>query len=99
METNNSLLFEKTLSFINPFSYNLANLKLFPSAFDTLLGALSLSLILAISFIALLAEGLGIRKNKEPYHFCRLTSVIIIMIFLIVFFAPMEQSRFIYFNF
>ena len=99
METNNFLLFEKTLSFINPFSYNLANLKLFPSAFDSLLGALSFSLILAISFIALLAEGLGIRKNKEPYHFCRLTSVTIIMIFLIVFLAPMEQCRFIYFNF
>jgi alginate O-acetyltransferase complex protein AlgI len=99
METDNSLLLEKTLSFFNPLSYNSANLKSFPAAFDSLLDALSLSLILAISFIALLAEGLGIRNNKEPYHYCRATAAIIVMVFLIVFLAPMEESRFIYFNF
>ncbi len=99
METNNSRLLEKTLSFFNPFSYNLANLKAFPSAFDGLLDALSLSLILAVSCVALLAEGLGIRKKMEPYHYSRLTAATIIMVFLIVLLAPMEKSRFIYFNF
>jgi alginate O-acetyltransferase complex protein AlgI len=99
METNNSRLFEKTLTFFNPLSYNLSNLKSLPSAFNAPINALSLSLILAISFVALLAEGLGIRKNKEPYHYCRVTAATIFMVFLIVFLAPMEESRFIYFNF
>jgi len=99
METNNSILFEKTLSFINPLSYNLSNLKSFPSAIGSPLEALSLLLILSLSFIALLAEGLGILNKKEPYHYCKLPAVVILMVFLIVFLAPMEESKFIYFNF
>lgn len=99
METNNALLLDKSLSFFNPLAYNLANLKAIPSVFGGMLPLLSLSLILGISIIALLAEGLGILRGKEPYHYCRLTPVIIMLVFLIVFLAPMEESKFIYFNF
>ena len=70
-----------------------------PAAFVGPLDALTLALILGIAFIALLAEGLGIRKNREPYHFGRARIVSALLIFLIVFLAPMEESRFIYFNF
>jgi hypothetical protein len=52
-----------------------------------------------IAFAALAMEGLGIRKNREPYHFGRARIVSIALVFLIVFLAPMEESRFIYFNF
>ena len=99
MESDPALLREKALGLINPLSYGLAQLKAIPAAFVGPLDALTLALILGIAFIALLAEGLGIRKNREPYHFGRARIVSALLIFLIVFLAPMEESRFIYFNF
>jgi len=99
MESNPALLREKALGLINPLSYGLDQIKAIPAAFAGPLDALTLALILGIAFIALLAEGLGMRLNKEPYHFGRARIVSALLIFLIVFLAPMEESRFIYFNF
>ncbi|MBC7979671.1 MAG: MBOAT family protein [Armatimonadetes bacterium] len=99
METNTDLLIEKSCGFLNPLSYNLTNLRSLPAAFSGPLDIISLMLIFAIATIALLAEGLGIRKNKEPYHYGRLRIITFLLVFLIVFLAPMEESRFIYFNF
>lgn len=99
METEPALLREKAFGLINPLSYGLEQIKAIPAAFAGPLDALTLALILGIACIALLAEGLGIRKNREPYHFGRGRIVSALLIFLIVFLAPMEESRFIYFNF
>jgi D-alanyl-lipoteichoic acid acyltransferase DltB (MBOAT superfamily) len=99
MESNPSLLREKDLALINPLSYGLEQIKGIPNVFSAPIDALTLALILGIAFIALLAEGLGLRKNREPYHFGRARIVSALLVFLIVFLAPMEESRFIYFNF
>jgi len=99
METDPALLREKALGLINPLSYGLAQIKAIPAVFAGPLDAITFALIIGIAFIALLAEGLGIRKNREPYHFGRARIVSALLIFLIVFLAPMEESRFIYFNF
>ncbi|MDP4625477.1 MAG: hypothetical protein NWT08_10115 [Akkermansiaceae bacterium] len=99
MEGNATLLWEKNIGLINPLSYGIGNIKAVPTIFDGPLDALTLALILGIATAALLAEGLGIRQNKEPYYFGRLRIVSVLLVFLIVFLAPMEESKFIYFNF
>jgi len=41
----------------------------------------------------------GVRRDLEPYHFCRRPVAGVILVFLIVLLAPLEESSFIYFNF
>lgn len=99
MESDPALLWKKALTLINPLSYSLEQIKGIPNLFSAPIESLTLSLILGIAFIALLAEGLGIHKKREPYHFGRARITSALLVFLIVFLAPMEESRFIYFNF
>lgn len=99
MEGNTTLLWEKAIAFINPLSYSLSKIQALPTIFKGPLDALTLALILSIAFAALIAEGIGIRMKKEPYHLARLRPASVLLIFLIVFLAPMEESSFIYFNF
>lgn len=99
MESNGTLLREKAFALLNPLSYSLQMLQALPAAIKSPLDTISLALILGIAFLALAAEGIGIRLAKEPYHFGRLRAASVILVFLIVFLAPMEESRFIYFNF
>jgi D-alanyl-lipoteichoic acid acyltransferase DltB (MBOAT superfamily) len=99
MEGNTTLLREKALAFINPLSYALPNLQALPAIFKGPLDALTLGLILSIAFSALIAEGIGIRMKKEPYHLGRTRLSSALLVFLIVLLAPMEESSFIYFNF
>ena len=99
MESNTQLLKEKAISLVNPLAYSLHDLKALPTIFKGPLDTLVLLLILGIAVLALLAEGTGIRRKKEPYHYARIKIVSVLLVFLIVFLAPMEESKFIYFNF
>ena len=58
-----------------------------------------MGLILVIAMVFLLLEGIGVKRNLEPYHIGRIPGVCLVLIFLAVFLAPMEESQFIYFNF
>lgn len=99
LESDSALLREKALSFLNPDSYGIAEIKGISNIFSGPLDAITLALILGIAILALMMEGLGLRKNFEPYHHGRKLFVTISLVFMIVFLAPMEESRFIYFNF
>lgn len=99
MESDTTLLREKAFALVDLTGYGLAGIKAIPNLFAGPLDAITLALILTVAFIALLAEGLGMRLKKEPYHFGRASIVSACLVFLIVFLAPMEESRFIYFNF
>lgn len=99
MEGNTALLWEKATAFITPHSYSLAKIQALPAIFKGPLDALTLALILTLALTALIAEGIAIRMRKEHYHLGRHPIASILLIFLIVLLAPMEESTFIYFNF
>lgn len=98
-ERDTGLLQTKALALCNPSSYGLSGLKNPLMAVAGINNALTLALVMTIAVAALAIEALGIRKNREPYHFLRLPAVSLLMVVLIVLLAPMEESKFIYFNF
>ncbi len=89
----------KAISLCNPLAYGFTASKNLPQFFAGPSHALTMGLILLIALGLLIMEGLGTRRNLEPYHFLRKSAVCMILVFLIVFLAPMEESQFIYFNF
>lgn len=90
---------EKALSLINPFAYGIAQLQTLPQLFPTPTHALTCGLIFFFSLVFLALEGYGILKKQEPYEVSRQPWICAILIFSMVFLAPMEESQFIYFNF
>lgn len=89
----------KAISLCNPKAYGLGFLNNMPDVFTEISDAFTLALIffLAIAFLAM--EAYGIRKNLEPYQFSRKPAICLLLVFLTVLLAPMEESPFIYFNF
>jgi D-alanyl-lipoteichoic acid acyltransferase DltB (MBOAT superfamily) len=89
----------KALSLINPLAYGIDSLRNLPQVIAGPTHGLTLGMILLIALGFLFLEGLGTRRNFEPYYFLRKSAVCMILVFLTVFLAPMEESKFIYFNF
>jgi alginate O-acetyltransferase complex protein AlgI len=98
-ETNPQALKAKAISLCNPLAYGLAPLKNLPAIFANPANAATTGLILLIAFALLALEGRNIQKQLEPYHLSRKPAICILLIFLTVLLAPMEESQFIYFNF
>jgi alginate O-acetyltransferase complex protein AlgI len=88
----------KTLTLLNPLNYGLGALKNLPHVFAPSHG-LTLGMILLLALAILAMEALGTKRNSEPYYFLRKSGICMILIFLTIFLAPMEESHFIYFNF
>jgi D-alanyl-lipoteichoic acid acyltransferase DltB (MBOAT superfamily) len=99
LERDTSLLLKKSLALFTPSAYSIAHLPGLPDAFGGISNALTLSLVLALAVIALALEGFGIRRQLEPYRIARHPAASILLVFLTVWLAPMEESSFIYFNF
>jgi D-alanyl-lipoteichoic acid acyltransferase DltB (MBOAT superfamily) len=98
-ERDTSLLWQKASSLVHPAAYSLSNFSHLQQV-STGIGELVVTgLILAFSALALAIEWVGVRRDLEPYHFCRRPVAGVILVFLIVLFAPLEESSFIYFNF
>lgn len=89
----------KAIALCNPHSYGFQSLKKLPAIFSGPTHELTMALIFLVAFAFLVMEALGVRNNTEPYHLSRRPLVCLILIFLTVFLAPMEESKFIYFNF
>lgn len=89
----------KTLTLLNPLTYGLGALKNLPHVFANPSHGLTLSMILLLALAILAMEALGTKRNSEPYHLLRKSTVCMVLVFLTVFLAPMEESQFIYFNF
>jgi hypothetical protein len=98
-ESDPQALKAKAISLVNPFSYGIQSLIQFPQVFPNSTHALTMGLIFFIAIVFLLLEGIGVKRNLEPYQIGRIPSVCLVLIFLTVFLAPMEESQFIYFNF
>lgn len=99
LERDASLMWQKALSLVRPAGYSLVNLQQFQHVLASPGDLLVMGFIFLFAVLALGAEGLGIRRNLEPYHFGRLPVVGVLLVFLIVLLAPLEESSFIYFNF
>lgn len=99
LERDPLLLREKALSIVRPASYSIQNLQGFQQVFAGPADLLVTLSILIAGFLALALEGLGIRRGLEPYHFGRRPIAGILLVFLLVWLAPLEESSFIYFNF
>jgi alginate O-acetyltransferase complex protein AlgI len=99
LERNPQLLRQKALSLFQLAAYSITNLKQLPQAFTSPADAITTGLILLLALVALLLEGLGVRKGLEPYSLARFPLVTMALIILIVLLAPTEESPFIYFNF
>ena len=89
----------KALSIFNPFAYGFTSLKSLAHVFENPSHLLTTCMILFLAIGFLIAEALGKKRNLESYHYARTTVVCMLLVFLIVFLAPMEESQFIYFNF
>lgn len=98
-ETNPEIMWQKAAALFHPFSYNLTNLSQLSNIQGDPSGLLSTVTVIFIAFAALAIEGLGLRKNQEPYQIARHPAFSCFLVFLIVLLAPMEESSFIYFNF
>jgi D-alanyl-lipoteichoic acid acyltransferase DltB (MBOAT superfamily) len=99
LERDPALLREKALSMVQPAAYSLDQLRLLPAAFPGPTNAITTAIILCLAAAALALEGWGVRRRLEPYHLTRHPAASLILVFLTVLLAPMEESSFIYFNF
>jgi D-alanyl-lipoteichoic acid acyltransferase DltB (MBOAT superfamily) len=98
-ERDSAILQQKSLALILPSAYSLNNLNQILGFFPSPTTALTTAFILILAALALAIEGIGLRKKSEPYQLLRHPAASILMVFLIVLLAPMEESSFIYFNF
>lgn len=98
-ESNLKVLSEKSKALISISAYEpqklVELLSLSPSTSTTI----SLSGILLIAMTFLTFEAIGKHMNLQSYQLLRGQGIGIILLVLIVFLAPMEESQFIYFNF
>jgi alginate O-acetyltransferase complex protein AlgI len=99
LERDPALLREKALSLVQPAAYSLDHLRLLPTAFPGPTNAITTAIILILAATALTVEALGIRSKSEPYYLARHPAASILLVFLTILLAPMEESQFIYFNF
>lgn len=99
LERDIVLLQQKVISIVQPASYTLAQLNKLPVVFPSPTDALTTGTILILATSALALEGFGLRRYTEPYHLLRHPAACIVLVFLTVLLAPMEESSFIYFNF
>ncbi|MCW1923519.1 hypothetical protein OKA05_13220 [Luteolibacter arcticus] len=99
LERDASLLAQKALSLVKPAAYSISNLRNIQQVFTGPGELVVTSVILGLAALALAIEGLGVRRDLEPYHFGRRPVAGIVLVFLIVLLAPLEESSFIYFNF
>jgi alginate O-acetyltransferase complex protein AlgI len=98
-ERDPTMLWKKAYSLIHPSAYSLGNLQQLISVFPGPTNSITTAFILLLAIAALALEAIGIRKNTEPYQFSRKPAICILLVFLTVLLAPMEESQFIYFNF
>ena len=99
LEPDSALLWQKVQSLVDPGAYSIANLRGFQQLFGGPSDLLVTLLIVVAGSVALVMEGLGLRRGLEPYHLGRRPGVGLLLVFLLVWLAPLEESSFIYFNF
>ncbi|MEK7950818.1 MBOAT family O-acyltransferase [Luteolibacter soli] len=99
LERDTSLLWQKAISLIRPAGYSLSKLHQTTQIFAGPSDLTVTCLVFGVAMVALAIEGVGVRRNLEPYHFGRRPAVGVVLVFLIVLLAPLEESSFIYFNF
>ena len=98
-ERDGRLLQAKAMALLTPAGYGYTRMRNLMGVFGSDADAVTMGLILFASLVFLLIEWGDIRRKQEPYHTSRLPVVCLILAFLTVLFAPMEESPFIYFNF
>lgn len=98
-ERNTAIMWQKATSLINPAAYQLSALKQCTAIFSGAGNQISSLLIIFFAIAALTMEALGLARNKEPYHYLRTQVSCLILVALTVWFAPMQEAPFIYFNF
>lgn len=99
LEQDSAALWQKAASLVDPGAYSIGNLRHLQQLFGGPADLLVTGLILAAGLVALGMEGLGIRRGLEPYQLGRRPLAGILLVFLLVWLAPLEESSFIYFNF
>lgn len=98
-ESDPQALKAKAVSLINPLAYGIGALQQLPQVFAGPSHALTMGMILLLAIVFLAMETFGRKQESEPYQLLRKPAVCMILVFLTIFLAPMEQSEFIYFNF
>lgn len=98
-ERDSAVLLSKSISILTPGAYHLDKLMSTMTAFSGPTNALTTAFILLLAGAALLIEAWGIRKKTEPYQIARHPVLSLLLVFLTVLLAPLEESSFIYFNF
>lgn len=98
-ERNTALMWQKAGALIQPGSYGPAQLSKISQAFSGTGNQLTTLLVFAFAILALAVEAAGLIRKKEPYQFLRSQTSCLILVALIVWFAPMDEAPFIYFNF
>lgn len=98
-ERNPAALKEKALAILQPGAYLGFSPASVQAAFPGPAAAMTFGLVTLVAAALLVLEGIGVRKNTEPYLYARYPAVSFLLVVLTVLLAPMEESQFIYFNF
>jgi alginate O-acetyltransferase complex protein AlgI len=99
LEQDSTALWQKAASLVDPWAYSVGNLGHLQQLFGGPADTITTVFILALGTLALGLEWLGIRRGSEPYQLGRHPAASIAFVFMLVWFAPLEESSFIYFNF
>jgi len=95
-ERDSGVLFEKLGTLFNPFQYSLTHLKEVMGAFPSKSAIIVSAAIIGLSVLALILEGLSL---KRPYAFLTHRFSCLVLIVMIYLFKPAAYHEFIYFNF
>ncbi len=98
-ERDPAQLAAKAGTILRPAGYALERLGEIPRVLGESTNAITTVLVLAAAFLFLVVEAIGLRKNDEPYVLLRHPLATVVLGFLTVLLAPIEESAFIYFNF
>ncbi|GAA5128508.1 MBOAT family protein [Luteolibacter yonseiensis] len=99
LERDPHVLLDKAQAVLSPASYSLANFKNVASVFAGPSDIATTALIFLFASLFLGLELLGVRQETAAYHHARRPVACMILVFLTILLAPMEESSFIYFNF
>ncbi|MGJ8696698.1 MAG: MBOAT family O-acyltransferase [Verrucomicrobiaceae bacterium] len=95
-ERDTAVLFEKVGTLLSPLEYSVANLKAVMGAFPNKSAVIAAAAILGLGSLALVMEGLALKK---PYSLLTHRFTCVVMIVMIYLFQPAAYHEFIYFNF
>lgn len=99
LERDPDLLRQKASAMLQPNAYSFEKIRELSTILPSPSDLLTTATIFLLAIAAVAIEATGLHFKREPYHILRRPVASLILVFMIVMLASMEESSFIYFNF